>query len=477
MGISFGFAVKSDYLFCPSMGETDAAQDDERCAVDCGIRAACWWVQAVLLVLHQIRMGGDEIWSVWQSLGTPQQIMDWTPYDWTPGYYLTLGFVAGIRGDAAVRAADAVGVDVSDRLRGIVPCGHGVLGGRRAALVVIPAYGALGYIGVLGTEVRGYALLLGLLPLALWFLIRFYSHPSWRRAIPLIITLAAMPYISLSAFVTFGMVGLFSLIVYGKRWWRAWLPALVTIALVLPIVSDKLTLARTRVVATQTIVLPAPLVAFGNLFRDYLGRGWVVWVVILVVSIGLLLPRLRANRPALALLLWVAGGVVLMYVLNPVLGFFFARYSWWVMIGIALLVALGLAYLPKQAVAGAAVILLGLSFVATPLNEQSSALNDNLEWLHTHIQAGDALVIDPANNCGSPSEWDYAIRSYFPDGLLVASNSDGYRRVWYATFNGRQTAALSQQIANQRVAEEFVGPAGCFIQLKPSRAGCEGHLI
>ncbi len=230
-------------------------------------------------------------------------------------------------------------------------------------------------------------------------------------------------------------------------------------------------------VATQTIVLPAPLIAFGNLFRDYLGRGWIVWVVILIVSIGLLLPRLRANRPALALLLWVVGGVVLMYVLNPVLGFFLARYSWWVMMGIALLVALGLAYLPKQAVTGAAVILLGLSFVATPLNEQSSALNDNLEWLHTHIQPGDALVIDPANNCGSPSEWDYAIRAYFPDGLLVASNPDGYRRVWYVTFNGRQTPALSHQISDQGVAEEFVGPAGCFIQLNQAAPDVNGILF
>ncbi|MBA3873370.1 MAG: glycosyltransferase family 39 protein [Anaerolineae bacterium] len=173
-----------------------------------------------LLVLHQIRMGGDEIWSVWQSLGTPQQIMDWTPYDWTPGYYLTLGLWRGFVGmlPFALRMLSVLMLLIGCAALYRVAWR---LGGQRAALIAIPAYGALGYIGVLGTEVRGYALLLGLLPLALWFLLRFYSHPSWRRGVPLIITLAAMPYISLSAFVTFGMVGLFSLIVYGRRSWKA----------------------------------------------------------------------------------------------------------------------------------------------------------------------------------------------------------------------------------------------------------------
>src|SRR4051794_9929435 len=173
-----------------------------------------------LLVLHQIRMGADEIWSVWQTLGTPGQILEWTPFDWTPGYYLTLGLWRGFVGmlPFALRMLSV--------LMFLIGCAalYRVawrLGGQRAALLVIPAYGALGYIGVLGTELRGYALLLGLLPLALWFLLRFYTHPSWQRAVPLIITLATMPYISLSAFVTFVIVGLFSLILYDKRGWRA----------------------------------------------------------------------------------------------------------------------------------------------------------------------------------------------------------------------------------------------------------------
>src|SRR5438270_2364821 len=33
----------------------------------------------------------DEVWSVWQTFGTPAQIVKWTPYDWAPLYYLVVG--------------------------------------------------------------------------------------------------------------------------------------------------------------------------------------------------------------------------------------------------------------------------------------------------------------------------------------------------------------------------------------------------
>jgi hypothetical protein len=101
-----------------------------------------------MIVLHGIRMGGDEIWSVWQTLGTPGQIIQWTPYDWTPGYYLTLGLWRGFVGmlPFALRMLSVLML--------LVGCAalYRVarrLGGRRAALLAMPAYGALGYIGVL----------------------------------------------------------------------------------------------------------------------------------------------------------------------------------------------------------------------------------------------------------------------------------------------------------------------------------------
>ncbi|MBI1280764.1 MAG: hypothetical protein GC179_21750 [Anaerolineaceae bacterium] len=417
-----------------------------------------------LLVLHHIRMGGDEIWSVWQTLGTPGQIMQWTPFDWTAGYYLTLGFWRGWVGmlPFALRMLSflvfLIGCAALYRVARR-------FGGERAALLAIPAYGALGYTGVLGTEVRGYALLLGLLPLALWFLLRFYTHPNWRRALPLVVSLAVMPYISLTGFVVFGMVGLFALVIYQRRVGRAWLVAAVIGLSALPVVLEKWSLMRTRGTNIQAVASTTTLEAFQHLFQDYLGRGWALWAVLLIAATIILLPRLRSSRPVLALFIWIVGGVGLMYILNPVLGFFFARYSWWVMIGIALWAALGLARLPEFVAVIAAVILLALNFIATPLNDQSSALGENLEWLRDHIQPGDVLVIDPLNNCGGSYEWDYAIRAYFPEGLAVVNDPTGYRRVWYARSDGNHSDALVQQITTQRLPDRFVGPATCLIRL------------
>jgi len=74
-------------------------------------------------------------------------------------------------------------------------------------------------------------------------------------------------------------------------------------------------------------------------------------------------------------------------------------------------------------------------------------------------------VADPSSRCGQPEEWDYFIRTYFPQGLQFIQNPDGYRRVWYITYDGQQNPQLFQAITKGRVAERFVGPAGCLFRL------------
>src|SRR5262245_61754150 len=44
-----------------------------------------------IITLHGMELNTDEVWSIWQSLGTPEQVIRWTPYDWPPLYYLVLG--------------------------------------------------------------------------------------------------------------------------------------------------------------------------------------------------------------------------------------------------------------------------------------------------------------------------------------------------------------------------------------------------
>src|SRR5260370_9142122 len=44
-----------------------------------------------IVLLTGLQMDPDETWSVWQTLGTPEQIIRWTPYDWPPLFYLAVG--------------------------------------------------------------------------------------------------------------------------------------------------------------------------------------------------------------------------------------------------------------------------------------------------------------------------------------------------------------------------------------------------
>src|SRR5690349_14394938 len=61
---------------------------------------------AVLLIIFASRitrlptldMEKDEVWSVWQTFGTPQQIVSWTPYDWLPTYYFAVGIWQNLTG-------------------------------------------------------------------------------------------------------------------------------------------------------------------------------------------------------------------------------------------------------------------------------------------------------------------------------------------------------------------------------------------
>src|SRR5258707_3563735 len=41
--------------------------------------------------LRTLPMDEDEVWTAWQTLGTPAQIVSWTPYHWSPTSYLIFG--------------------------------------------------------------------------------------------------------------------------------------------------------------------------------------------------------------------------------------------------------------------------------------------------------------------------------------------------------------------------------------------------
>lgn len=440
-----------------------------------------------ILRLDDYAMNPDEIWSVWQTLGTPTQILQWTPYDWPPLYYLTLGAWRGFVGmhPVALKLLSTLAFMV-----GAVGLYRVVrrLYSHRAGVIAILAYAAVSYGILLTIEVRGYSLLMGIMPFALWFTLRYFDHPhlQWRRAVPLAISLAAMFYISLTSLGAFLALGLYTLIVYRGKVWRWWLPGLIAAVLAVPEVLSKTQVAVTRVEATRTLN-PLPLIpALSDLLWRYTGHIAIVWAVLFIsAAVLIIMYRRFSNRHTPVLLLWVFAMPLLMYVLNPLIGFFSARYAWWMMVGIALLVGVGLSYLPRIGMIGASVLLIGIAFYPIPRTGEFkiwsnlSPLNENFSWLRDHMTQGDVILLDSTNGCGRVEEWDYYLRLHFPNGLtfITPEDIDAHRRIWHIISAGDQDAAVEQRLSRNHVQGEFVGPAPCLFRLYEAPPNTEGVLF
>ncbi len=126
-----------------------------------------------ILRFDQRELHPDEIWSVWQTLGTPVQIVRWTPHDWTPVYYLFLGLwraQVGIQHFALLvhpflqfLIAEAVLYRVARRLFN-----------ESAAWIGVLSFAALGFNFHLSMLLRAYMTILMLMVTALWLAVRYF---------------------------------------------------------------------------------------------------------------------------------------------------------------------------------------------------------------------------------------------------------------------------------------------------------------
>lgn len=439
-----------------------------------------------VLLLDDYELNYDEVWSVWQTFGSPIEIVQRTPFDWPPLYYLTLGGWRALVGFHPVTLrlfstllflfGTAFAYQAGKRLSQASPQQREASGWLTAI-----AYGSLGFITFLSIHVRGYAITLALLPLAVWLLLRYFDEPRWWRGVQLGICMAAMFYTTLTVVPAFAMLGLLSLLIYRWHIWRWWLPGVVAVVITLPEIIDKASLTVRRTAATQTLELPPLPAALLELFSNYTGIAFLLWVLLFGIACGALVYYKRFDARALALGIWVMGMPVALYAANSILGFFSAQYAWWITFGIALWVGMGIALLPRSIVGLAGLLLLGLMFLPLPIERYdivTPPLASNMQWLTEHIRPGDVLIIDPRSECGPPEEWDYYTRVFFPHGgLQIVNAPEDHRRVWFVVFNGWQDVTLETEIKAGRVTGRFVGPPQCLFQLYEAPPDREGHLF
>jgi hypothetical protein len=440
-----------------------------------------------LIHFHGLEMHTDEIWSVWQSYGTLQQILRWTPYNWPPLYFVMIAvwkdlvgihpFVLRLLTALTYMIAITALFRVMWRLRGM-----------RAALLVVLAFSALGFTLRISTEIRGYMLMFAFYLFTFWLTERYFTRPSLRRAFPLAICLAGIFYTYLAGTIGYLMLGLYTIVVFRRAIWRWWLPAVLAFMFALPLLFFRVDEAAERISGDWFLGL------FLNEISDYFVRFTVyqyegypvaVWIVLIVLSaLILVLNRHRLTRHTLAFFLWLVLMPVVMFLLNPIIYLFYLHYSMALMLGIAVWVGWGISFLNRSLFITAAVILIILNSYPFHLHYDlgfDEPFESNFAWLSQNIQWGDVVLIDPGctRTCEiyDDKKWDYFTGLYFPNGLQYVDQPASYRRIWYITDELNLDPNISAAVSQNRIPGHFVGPAGFLWRLYEAPPDVNGVLF
>jgi hypothetical protein len=450
--------------------------------------AALTGVLLLVAASRIVRLGGlemnwDEVWSVWQTFGSPQDILRWTPFDWPPLYFLTLAGWKALVGffPLVLRylSASAFLIGSACTYRAVRR-----IWGERAAFLSVLIYGAMGLSIFLSLVVRGYAFLLALTPLALWLTVRYFDRPTVRRAVVLALCLGAMFYIHFIAAFVFVLLGIYTLLVYRRAVWRWWLPGVIGGALAAPELISRWATITNRTGYNATITLPPLPEALVRMFASYTGPYAPLWAVLFLLAAVLLLFR-RVRPSTLALLIWIAGPLPI-YLFHSRLGLFQdIRYLWWVLPGLALWMGVGLARLPRVAYGVLSAGLVIVMFLPAALDQYQSDVyhhrepfEANFKLLRQHMQVGDVLLIDPnCIQCAPPEAWTYFMRLYFPNGLQFVTSPEGHRRIWYVSRDWMQDPATKKALLEKHVASTFFGPPTFLFRLYEGPPDEQGILF
>jgi hypothetical protein len=449
---------------------------------------------AVLLIIFASRitrlptldMEKDEVWSVWQTFGTPQQIVSWTPYDWTPTYYFVVAAWQNLTGinPLTLRLLSVFTFMIGVALLYRVTTDKF---GANAALITILAYSTLGYMLFLSTLLRGYIFIGTLWILALWLGIRYFERPTRARAVMLALALTAMFYIHVATIFGSAMIVVYTLVMYWRSFQRWLLPGLITAVLCLPAALAMVSAALIKNSQTPAVAFTLPVLEFRlvNHYIDYLGQYLTLWIIFFVLATALIVDRYRAERRVIVLVLWMLAPVAVM-IFGTSFQVFNPRHIPWVMFGIAIWIGWGLSLLSQAAVVAISGIFAVTMFGYVPLNERYEIESPRVPLVQTYsalthyVRIGDVVYIDPkCDDCANvaPEEWDYFNRAYFPQGLKFVTDLHNYSRVWYIAAEGKETPQTLNALTKTHAASISLGVENLHFQLYEAPPDPQGTVF
>ncbi len=452
-----------------------------------------WILTLVLLLIaasrairiNDFQLDNDEIWSIWQTMGTPQQIIQWTSPTENPLYFLLLGAWKTVAGfDPFILRYLSLLIS----LPGTVFMYRAIrrIQGHSAGILAALIYSVLGINIFLSLYARSYVIAYTALPASLWLIHRYFDKPRFSRALLLALTFAVLYTATITIVPAFILLGLYTLFVYRRRILLWWLPVMILLLLTLPdILINKLQQVSNHTAAPRLAVLPPLPAAAFDLF-GYLTSSPIWFLMLALAIIGLIISWRTPKRNQAQLttiifwLAWVIGVPILLYLLEPRLGFYaLKRYAWWYVFGIAIFTALGIVRLPQIGRRFTALVFILVAFLPLRLNDFGyivTPLGENLKWLTQHIEANDALMLDPNISCNFPEEWDYYRQLYFPAGLRYVDQPQDARRLWYVASRDLPSQEVEKSLAKDHLPGRYVGPPGCFFRLYEAPPDAVGVL-